>query len=93
MPQRCSSNHNLCCGGGVVASRKKGSHLCAARGIVCVGDSNAEPIDGEGHGGPLGFPAFAGVKTVFLLLRPFQLESQVLMQLADWGSVVDPFIG
>ena len=30
------------------------------------------------------------VKTTVLLLRSYKLESEVFMQLADWGSVIDP---
>ena len=30
------------------------------------------------------------MKMIFLLLRMFQLKSEVLVQLADWGSIANP---
>ena len=59
--------------------------LYSTRSVVCVGNSNERPSDGEEVGSPL-----SRGEDGFLLLRIFQLESEVLVQLTDWGSIANP---
>jgi hypothetical protein len=56
-------------------------HFAQATG----GDLVERPSDGEGVGSPL-----SRGEDDFLASLMFQLESEVLVQLADWGSIANP---
>ena len=47
------------------------SRSCGVCGAALGDGSDAGPPGGEGHGDPLALSAYTGVKTAFLLLRPY----------------------